>query len=61
MRTDQLKTKDDEKFHEYDENVINRQVRVAFKDKKYLPLDIRTKKTRALRRKLTTKQVLLCS
>jgi hypothetical protein len=33
------------------------QVRTAFKDKKFLPLDIRTKKTRALRRKLTTAQV----
>uniref|UniRef100_A0A7S0M8E0 Ribosomal protein L35 n=1 Tax=Cryptomonas curvata TaxID=233186 RepID=A0A7S0M8E0_9CRYP len=31
-------------------------VRAAYKDKKFLPLDIRTKKTRALRRKLTTAQ-----
>jgi hypothetical protein len=34
------------------------QVRAAYKDKTFLPLDIRTKKTRALRRKLTTAQVI---
>lgn len=31
-------------------------VREAYKDKVHIPLDIRTKKTRALRRKLTYKQ-----
>ena len=31
-------------------------VRDVYKDKKYLPLDIRAKKTRSLRRKLTPEQ-----
>merc|ERR1711981_1171783 len=33
------------------------QLRLHFKGKKYLPLDLREKKTRAIRRKLSTKQL----
>ena len=34
-------------------------LREAYKNKKYLPLDLRPKKTRAIRRRLTKHQVLL--
>ena len=34
-------------------------LREAYKNKKYLPLDLRPKKTRAIRRKLTKHQVIL--
>ena len=33
----------------------------AYKNKKYLPLDLRPKKTRAIRRRLTKHQVRLCT
>lgn len=36
-------------------------LRDAYKNKKYLPLDLRPKKTRAIRRRLTKHQVLLLS
>jgi len=36
-----------------------KQLREAFKDKKYLPTDLRAKKTRAIRRQLTPRQKAL--
>lgn len=35
-------------------------LRDAYKNKKYLPLDLRPKKTRAIRRRLTKHQVYMC-
>ena len=36
-------------------------LREAYKNKKYLPLDLRPKKTRAIRRRLTKHQVIISS
>ena len=36
-------------------------LREVYKNKKYIPLDLRPKKTRAIRRRLTKKQVIICN